>query len=295
MARVVKRSRVNTPRKRKENMSETQKPLAGQIALVTGGSQGLGRAMAKALAEAGAYVTITARSQENLQETALLLQEAGHTVLALEGDVTNQASVEEIVRRTEQQWGAIDVLVNNAGALTGLGYIWETDPQKWWDSMEVNVRGPYLYTRAVLPNMLARKRGRIINIVSRIGTVALPAQSAYTVSKSALIRFTENVAIETKDRGISVFALHPGTIPTAMSLQMADFREQQFQQGSAFRTLLTDVPEQPSDVVVWLATGKGDVLTGRYISAKDDLNALVQHAEQVQQEDLYTLRLNTLP
>ena len=76
---------------------------------------------------------------------------------------------------------------------------------------------------------------------------------------------------------------------------MADFREQQFQQGSAFRTLLTDVPEQPADAVVWLATGQGDVLTGRYISAKEDLNALVQRAEQVQQEDLYTLRLNTLP
>lgn len=112
-------------------MSEVQKPLAGQTALVTGGGRGLGRAMALTLAEAGASVTITARSHEQLQETASLLQDAGHTILALKGDVTDQTSVEEIVRRTEQQWGALDLLVNNAGALTGPGNVWETDPEHW--------------------------------------------------------------------------------------------------------------------------------------------------------------------
>jgi NAD(P)-dependent dehydrogenase (short-subunit alcohol dehydrogenase family) len=275
-------------------MSDSQKPLTGQVALVTGGGRGLGRAMAQALAEAGASVTITARSKEQLEQTAALLKNAGHAFLALEGDVTNPHSVEEIVRRTEQEWGSIDILVNNAGALTGLGYIWETDPQDWWHDMEVNVRGPYLYARAVLPGMLARKRGRIINIVSRSGIMAMPAQSAYNVSKAALIRLTENIAGEAKEAGISAFALSPGAVPTTMSLHMADFREHQFQQGDAFRALLTDAPEQSADAVVWLAMGQGDALTGRYISAKEDLNMLVQHAEQVRQEDLYTLRLHTL-
>lgn len=276
-------------------MSDRQKPLVGQVAIVTGASRGLGRAIAQALAAAGAKVTITARSKEALQETASLIAQAGHTVLALEGDVTDRASVEAIVRRTEEQWGTIDILVNNAGSLTGLGNAWESDSEAWWHDMEVNVRGPYLYTRAVLPGMLARKQGRIINLVSRSGTAAAQGQSAYTVSKSALIRFSENVALETRNAGISVFALHPGTIPTSMSLQMADFREQQFQQGATFRAMLTDNPEQPANAVVWLATGRGDALTGRYINAKEDLQALAQLAEVIQQEDLYTLRLNTLP
>ena len=276
-------------------MSESQKSLAGQVALVTGGGRGLGRAMAQALAGAGASVTITARSKEQLEQTAALLRDANHAFLALEGDVTNLRSVEEIVQRTEQEWGSIDILVNNAGSLTGLGYIWETDPQDWWHDMEVNVRGPYLYTRAVLPGMLTRKRGRIINIVSRSGLMATPAQSVYNVSKAALIRLTENIAVEAKDAGISAFALSPGAVPTVMSQQMADFREHQFQQGAAFRSLLTDEPEQPANVVVWLATGQGDALTGRYINAQDDLNAFVQHAEQIRQNDLYTLRLNTMP
>ena len=276
-------------------MSESQKSLAGQVALVTGGGRGLGRAMAQALAEAGASVTITARSKEQLEQTAALLKDAGHPVLALEGDVANQHSVEGIVQRTEQEWGSIDILVNNAGSLTGLGYIWETDPQEWWHDMEVNVRGPYLYTRAVLPGMMARKRGRIINIVGRSGIMSTPALSVYNVSKSALIRLTESIAIEVKDAGISAFALSPGAVSTTMSQHMADFREKQFKQGDAFRAMLTDAPEQPANVVVWLATGQGDVLSGRYINAQDDLSALVQRAEQIRQDDLYTLRLKTLP
>lgn len=91
----------------------------------------------------------------------------------------------------------------------------------------------------------------------------MPAQSVYTVSKTALIRFTENVDLETKSAGLSVFALSPGAIFTAMSQHMADFREHQFQQGVAFRDLLSDEPEQPANVVVWLATGQSDALSGR--------------------------------
>ena len=106
---------------------------------------------------------------------------------------------------------------------------------------------------------------------------------------------TENIAVEAKDVGISANALSPGTVPTMMSQHMADFREHQFQQGAAFRSLLTDEPEQPANAVVWLTTGQGDALTGRYINAQDDLNAFVQHAEQIRQNDLYTLRLNMLP
>ena len=124
--------------------------------------------------------------------------------------------------------------------------------------------------------------------------MATPAQSVYNVSKAALIRLTENIAVEAKDAGISAFALSPGAVPTAMSQHMADFRECQFQQGAAFRSLLTDEPEQPANAVVWLATGQGDALTGRYINAQDDLHTFVQHAEQIRQDDLYTLRLNTL-
>lgn len=268
--------------------------LHEKVALVTGGGRGLGRAMALALAQAGASVTITARSLEQLQETAMLLEQVGTGVLAVAGDVSDPLSVERVVQQTAQTFGPIDILVNNAGSLTSMGNVWETDPHQWWRDMEINVRGPYLYAHAVLPGMLMRKRGCIINVVSRSGTVAQPAQSAYSVSKTALIRLTETLALETKEAGISVFAIHPGTIPTAMSLHMAAFRDRNPQEGAAFRALLTDVPEQPANLVVFLATGQADALTGRYISAREDIAYLCQHADQIQQNDLYALRINTL-
>jgi NAD(P)-dependent dehydrogenase (short-subunit alcohol dehydrogenase family) len=140
--------------------------LTGQIAIVTGGGRGLGRVMAQELAAAGAAVAVVGRSQLHLDETVSELEKAGARALAVAADVTDRLAVERMVQQVEQQLGALDVLVNNAGISGTIGPVWKADPDAWWQVMEINVRGAFLCARAVLPGMIARKRGRIINVAS---------------------------------------------------------------------------------------------------------------------------------
>ena len=111
----------------------------------------------------------------------------------------------------------MDLLVNNAGLAGPIGPTWETDPDDWWRCLEVNLRGPMLCSRAVLPGMIARGGGRIVNVASGAGTFAIPYLGAYVTSKTALIRFTEILALETGQHGVKVFAIEPGTVRTAMA------------------------------------------------------------------------------
>lgn len=172
--------------------------LEGKVALVTGGRRGIGRATAQALAAAGATVVITSRSQEELTQTLTLLEQEGGHGLAIAADVTHQNSIEQGVQQAEEQAGPIDVLVNNAGSAIGFGKIAEVDPKQWWRDMETNVYGSFLTTHTVLSRMLARQCGRIITVASYLGTVPFLYGSAYSVSKTALLRFTETLALETR-------------------------------------------------------------------------------------------------
>jgi NAD(P)-dependent dehydrogenase (short-subunit alcohol dehydrogenase family) len=158
--------------------------LTGQVALVTGGSEGLGRAFALALARAGAQVAVTARRPELLTETTDLIERLGGRGLAVPGDVTVPDAVAEVVRTAESRLGPIDILVNNAGALGPLGYDWQVDPEEWRRTFEVNVLGAFRYAREVLVGMMKRKRGRIVNITSGAGFSRLPQMSAYCVTKA---------------------------------------------------------------------------------------------------------------
>lgn len=269
--------------------------LEGQVALVTGGGRGIGRATAQALAAAGATVVITSRSQEELDQTLRLLEQAGGKGLAIVADVTQQDSIERVVQLAEKQVGPIDLLVNNAGSAGGFGKISEVDPASWWRDLEINVYGTFLVTHAVLPAMLARRRGRIINVASYLGTVPFPYGSAYSVSKTALIRLTETLALEAREQGISTFAIHPGTVLTQLTPQKnpdgsAKLLPDQF--VKSFRARSIDPPELGANLIVFLATGKADVLSGRYISAHDDLFAMIQRGEEIQHHNLYTLRLS---
>src|SRR5262245_28246362 len=133
--------------------------LQGQVALVTGAGRGLGRAFAQALAANGAAVAVTARSEAEVQETAELIKKAGGQALALPGDVTDAANVTHSVEAIEHHFGPIDILVNNAGIITPIGPLWELDPSTWWHTLDIHVRGSFLYSHAVLPSMIARQRG----------------------------------------------------------------------------------------------------------------------------------------
>ena len=257
--------------------------LTGHVALVTGGSRGLGRAFAQALLSAGARVAITARSAHELRDTAAQLTSARDRVLAIPADAAEPVAAPEIVAKVEQQLGPITLLINNAGQFRAFGPIQAVDPAAWWNEVEVNLRGPFLYAHAVVPSMRTRRRGRIINVASIAGAQGIPTISAYVVSKTALIRLTEIMAQETAGDGIQVFAIHPGSVRTPMNDYVHDSpevteRAPQIQQW--FRTLYAerrDTPiERSVELVLRLAAGDADALSGRYLSVEDDLDALVK-------------------
>jgi NAD(P)-dependent dehydrogenase (short-subunit alcohol dehydrogenase family) len=272
--------------------------LHGQVALVTGGGRGLGRAYAIALAHAGAAVAVTARTAPELQTVVQEIEQNGGRALAIPADVTDAKAVAQLVATVEQALGPVDLLVNNAGVLRAIGRIAEVEADDWWREIEINVRGPFLCSQAVLPGMIERKRGRIINLASGAGLEAIDAGSAYCLSKAAIIRLSESLALETKADGIAVFALHPGTVRTPMTKYMHDAAlvgqrapetQQWFQQLFAEGK---DTPiERSVDLVLQLASGKADALSGRYLDVDTDLDALISQAETIQRNDLRVLRL----
>ena len=169
----------------------------------------------------------------------------------------------------------------------------------WWNEVEVNLRGPFLYAHAVLPGMRTRRRGRIINLASNAGVQGIPTLSAYVVSKTALIRFTEALALETLEDGIQVFAVHPGTVRTPMNAYVHDSPEvaksapalQQWTQSLFAQGLDTPI-DRSVQLVLRLAAGDADRLSGRYISVEDDLDALVKQFAADSSAEQRLLRLN---
>jgi NAD(P)-dependent dehydrogenase (short-subunit alcohol dehydrogenase family) len=203
-----------------------------------------------------------------------------------------------MVAEVEQRLGAVDLLLNNAGVALPFGPIWEVDADEWWRCLDVNLRGPFLCTRAVLPGMIARRRGRILNMASAAGLEAIAYLSAYVISKTALIRFSENLALETEEYGLKVFAIDPGTVRTAMS----DYgRNSEAGQKWLpwFRQIFEEGRDDPmkgvTRLVLALASGQADALSGRTLSIADDLAELVKRTEAIEQDNLYTLKLDTLP
>ena len=183
-----------------------------RVALVTGGGRGIGRAIALRLAADGLAVAVAARSRDQVDDTA---RAAGARAVALMLDVTDAASIAAAVERTTRELGPVDVLVNNAGVAESAQFV-KTEPDFWDRHFAVNVRGPYLLTRAVLPGMLERRWGRVINIASLAGLFGSPYVTAYTASKHALVGFTRALATEVSGKGVTVNALCPGFTATDM-------------------------------------------------------------------------------
>ena len=254
--------------------------LAGQVALVTGGGRGIGARIAAELAGAGMQVAVAARSREQIEQVAS--QIGG---IAVRADVSDQASVTDMVSRVERELGPIDVLVNDAG-ISGpqeTRPIWEEDPGEWWRVFEINVLGAYLCCRAVLPAMVKRGAGRIINVGN--GAAYLPprpgmvAGSAYGPSKAALYRFGEVLAAQLTERGVAMFTISPGLVRSEMTARLSD-----------------DAPWTPPELaprlVRVLASGRADELAGRYLHAEhDDIEDLIRRADEIREQDLNGIRL----
>ena len=257
-------------------------------ALITGGGRGIGRGIALRLSKAGMAVAVSARSADQLDETVSM---ADGAMIAVAADVADPASVRAMVWEVEARLGPVDLLINNAGSGGPFGPIWEADVHEWWRCLEVNLRGPFVCCREILPGMIARKSGRIINVVSGAGCLAFPDMSAYVASKTALIRLSEQIAIEAAPHGISAFALRPGIVRTAMleeALPKLPMLQKMLDEG---REVSTDVV---ADLVLLLASGKADALSGRTLSVYDDQNEILRRAEDVVKDELYLLRVRAL-
>jgi NAD(P)-dependent dehydrogenase (short-subunit alcohol dehydrogenase family) len=239
---------------------------------VTGGGRGIGANVARALAEDGWSVVVAARTRAQVEAVA---DEIGGR--ALELDVASRESIERAVAEA----GEVELLVNNAGISGPDGHTWEVDPGEWWHVFEVNVRGAYLCARAVIPAMLERGSGRIVNVAS--GAAYLPMSSmdtAYAASKAALHRFGELLAGELAPYGIPVFSISPGLVRTAMTEH--DFPD--------------DAPWTPDEaaptLVRKLASGRYDALAGRYLHAEhDDVDELLTRLGEIRDKDLNAIRL----
>jgi 3-oxoacyl-[acyl-carrier protein] reductase len=248
--------------------------LEGRVALVTGGGRGIGRGIALELAEAGARVAVAARTSAQVEATAA---EIGG--VAIEADVSDPASVERMVDRTEEELGPLDLLVSNAGISISEPAAWEVEPADWWRVFEVNVLGVYLCCHTVIPGMLERGDGRIVNVASGAAYLPGSGSTAYSASKAAVHRFSEILATQLEPHGIQVFSISPGLVRTEMTAGFGD-----------------DAPWTPPELaprlVRALASGRLDALSGRYLHAEHDpVEELVRRADEIVAGDLNAIRL----
>lgn len=280
-----------------------QPALAGSVALVTGGGRGIGQVLALALAGAGAAVGLIARSPDQLAESVHMIEAAGGVTAAASADLSDPEAATTAVDKLRHELGPVDVLVNNAGISGPAGPAWEVPEQDWWRTVEVNLRSVELCSRLVLPEMVARRGGRIVNVTSQAGVFRWPLASAYSVSKAAVVKFTENLGAETRRHGISVFSVHPGILaiglgePALTNSAPADspqgrLRDWGRQETAAGRGAQ---PHQIAELLLRIATGEVDRLSGRHLSVHDDLDMLLSRTEDVLRDDLYVLRLHGLP
>lgn len=234
--------------------------LTGKTALVTGGSKGLGKEIALALARAGADVAVASRTQKDLDEVAALIGAMGRVALPIAADMSDESSIHAVVERVVSQLGRLDILFNNAG-IEGVGGVLDLDPELWDHTMEVNLRGPMLCCKHVGPHMIARRSGKIINVASVLATLPQRTMSPYAASKAGLVQFTRVLALEWIRHGIQVNALCPGYFLTPMNASFfATDAGQQFIDRLPSRRIAQ--PEEIDGAAVFLASSASDYVTG---------------------------------
>lgn len=276
-----------------------EKRLSGQTVIVTGAGRGIGRAIAVGCAKAGAEIALASRTESELQETAEEVRSVGGSALVVPTDVTQQDQVDHLAKETINRLGPVDLLINNAGRLAEPGPMWEADPDDWLKDILVNIFGVFLCSKAVLPNMIERGEGRIVNIVGGGVTGAFEYASSYGCSKAAVMRLTETIAEELKATGaaVKVFALTPGLVPTEMTESFKTTEAgRKWMSGLAERLEKGDhaPPEWAAEMIVEIASGGLDDLHGRFLTSERDrenIDELRQRIPEIIEQDLRTLRI----
>ena len=269
--------------------------LDGTVAVVTGAGRGIGREIARHQARGRAKVALLARTAGEIGETASLIAGEGGTSIAYPVDLVDRLAVEDALARVTSEFGSIDLVVNNHGSFRAFGPIWKCDPDVWWQDVEINLRGTFHTCSVVAPAMLARGKGRIVNLVGGGTGNSFPHGSGYASSKAAIMRFTECLNDTTIGGGVRAFAVDPGLVRTSMTeLQLF---------SDSGKTYLPDIqrlfdegvnipPTRAAALIADIAGGRFDRLAGRLLRGIDDLELLEQEMDDIVKRDARALRFS---
>lgn len=267
--------------------------------MVTGAGRGIGREIALMQAREGAKVALLSRTAAEIDAVAAEILDEGNIARAYPIDIVDLAAVGEVVAEVEAELGSVSLVTNNAAVFTAIGPIWEVDPAAWWRDVEITVRGSFNVCRTVLPRMMARRRGRIINMTGGGTAGSLPHGSGYATGKAGILRFTESISDTLAGTGICMFAMDPGLVKTAMT----DYQLS----SKAGRTYLPFLagwlerginvpPTLAARLTVEIAVGRFDKLAGRMLmAARGDLDLMPEAVDEIVASDLRSLRVNGMP
>jgi NAD(P)-dependent dehydrogenase (short-subunit alcohol dehydrogenase family) len=274
--------------------------LRGKTTVVTGAGSGVGRALALEFARAGMKVACCGRRENKLEETVRTILREGGEGFAITADVTEWPQVMSMVERVLSRYGTIDVLFNNAGSFRFVGPVWSADPQAWWSDVKVNLLGSMMTCRAVLPGMMERDSGVIVNMDGGGGSNGPNVGgSAYGCSKAALLRFTEGLAKELEQEGSSVlaFCMMPGFVHTEMTEYLIATPEREKWQGHVRKLMGSDTelpPEACANATMKLLAIASPELNGRIFYVDFDFARIGKNKKRIKDENLYVMHLMTL-
>ena len=236
--------------------------LRGKVAVVTGGSRGIGRTVASVLAREGVALTLCARDRVALEKVASELEASGAQVLAVKADVTQAVEVNQMIESCLERFGSVNILVNNAG-ITRDNLLVRMKDDEWEAVLNVNLKGVFHCTRAVLRPMLKQREGCIVNLTSVIGVMGNPGQANYAAAKAGIIGLTKATAKEVASRGITVNAVAPGFVETDMTYALDPEHQERIRSQIPLGRFGT--PEEVAELVVFLASGRAAYITGQVI------------------------------
>ncbi|TVY18568.1 Short chain dehydrogenase citE [Lachnellula arida] len=255
---------------------------------ITGASKGVGRVLALSYAKAGvAGIALGARSdlagvEQDIISAAQRAGKAIPRVLKLKLDVTNWADVESAAKETEREFGRLDILVNNAGFLSAFKPIVDSDRDEYWGNYEVNVKGVFLMCRVFVPLLLRGGEMTVVNLTSAGAHGVAYGASGYQTTKFTLLRFTEYLMVEYGEKGMLAYCVHPGGVPSEMSIKMPE---------QLYKAVIVDKAELAGDTISFLTAARRDWLAGRYISVNWDMLEFLGREDEIVKGDKLKMRM----